>query len=50
MQAILNQMQFMYDSIDSGHVVISVFLKFKKAFNTVDSKIVLSKLDWYGMA
>ena len=48
-QALLNQMQFMYDSIDSGNFVISVFLDFKKAFNTVDHKFVLSKLDFYGI-
>ena len=38
-QASLNHMQFMYDSIDSGNLVISVFLDFKKAFDTVDHKI-----------
>ena len=38
-------MQFMYDSKDSGNFVISVFLDFKKAFDTVD----VSKLDFYGM-
>ena len=27
---ILNHMQFMYDNIDSGNFVISVFLDFKK--------------------
>ena len=38
-------MQFMYDSIDSGNVVISVFLDFK--FDAVDHKILLSKFDFY---
>ena len=42
-QALLNHMQFMYDSIDSGNFVIYVFLDFKKAFDTVDYKILLSK-------
>ena len=42
-------MQFMYDSIDSGNFVISVFLVFRKAFETVDHKILLSKLDFYGI-
>ena len=48
-QALLNHVQFMSDSIDSGNFVISVFLYFKKAFDTVDHKIVLSKLDFYGI-
>ena len=48
-KALLNHMQFMYDSIDSGNFVISVFLDFNKAFGTVDHKIVLSKLDFYGI-
>ena len=34
-QALLNHMQFMSDSIDSGNFVISAFLDFKKAFDTV---------------
>ena len=40
-------MQFMYGSIDSGNFVISVFLDFKKAFDTVDHKILLSQFDPY---
>ena len=36
----------MYESIDSGNLVIFGFLDFKKAFDTVDHKI-LSKLDFY---
>ena len=48
-QALLKHMQFMYNSIDSGKFVISVFLDFKKAFSTVDHKILLSKFDFYGI-
>ena len=48
-QALLNYMQFMYDSIDSGNFVIFVFIDFKKAFDTVDHTILLSKLDFYGI-
>ena len=48
-QALLNHMQFMYDSIHSGNFVISVFLDFKKAFDTVDHEMLLSKLDFYGI-
>ena len=49
MQALLNHMQFMYDSIDSDNFVIPVFFDCKKAFHTVDHKIVLSKLDFYSI-
>ena len=48
-RALLNHMQFMYDSVDSGNFVISVFLDFKKAFATVDHKILLSKFNFYGI-
>ena len=48
-QALLNHMQFMYDSIDSGNFVISVFLDFMKAFDAVGHKILSSKLDFYGI-
>ena len=48
-QALLNHMQFMYDSIDSDNFVISVFLDFKKAFDSVDHKFLLSKLAFYGI-
>ena len=39
----LYHMQFMYESIDSGNFLISAFLD-KKSFDTVDRKILLSKL------
>ena len=42
-------MQYMYDSIDSGNFVSSVSLDFKKAFDTVDHKILLSKFYFNGI-
>ena len=46
-RALLNHLQFMYNSIDLGNFVISVLLDFKRAFDTVDHEILLSKLDFY---
>ena len=42
-------MQFMYGSKDSGNFAICVILDFKKAFDTVEHKIWLSKFDFYGI-
>ena len=40
-------MQFMYDSIDSGNFVIFVLFDFKKSFDAVDEKKIISKFDFY---
>lgn len=48
-QAIANFTQYLYNSIDSGNVVFSVFLDFRKAFDSVDHEILLSKLHHYGI-
>ena len=48
-QAILNFTQFLYDSLDKGNNVISLFLDFKKAFDCVNHHILLSKLEFYGI-
>ena len=47
--ALLNHMQFIYDSIDSGNFVIwliFIFLDSKKAFDTVDQKNIIVKI-WF---
>ena len=36
-------------NIDNGKMNSAVFLDIRKAFNTVDHKILLDKLKWYGM-
>ena len=36
-------------SLDNGDIVIGVFIDLKKAFDTVDHKIVLKKLYYYGI-
>ena len=48
-QAILNHLQFLYDNLDAGNIVFSIFLDFRKAFDCVDHKILLSKLNSYGI-
>ena len=48
-QAILNQLQYLYENIDKGNVVISLFLDFRKAFDCVNHKILLAKLERYGV-
>ena len=48
-QAIINHLQYLYDNLDSGHIIFSIFLDFRKAFDCVDHKILLSKLNYYGI-
>ena len=48
-QAILNLMQYLYTNIDSNKIIFSMFLDFRKAFDSVDHKILLSKLNCYGI-
>ena len=48
-QAVLDQLEFVYKNIDSGNVVISFFIDFSKAFDCIDHDILLKKLDHYGI-
>ena len=47
-QAMLDNLQFIYNNLDSNHVVLSIFLDFSKAFDCIDHELLLSKLGKYG--
>ena len=47
--ALLDYMEFLYKNIDEKKHVISVFVDFSKAFDTVKHDILLSKLEMYGI-
>ena len=47
--AITDMTQYVYDSLDQGYTVISFFLDFSKAFDTVNHHILLQKLQVYGI-
>ena len=46
-QAILHFFQYLYKLIDSGNVIFSLFLDFRKAFDCANHEILLSKLNTY---
>ena len=48
-QAIITLVDKITKSLDSGDIVIGVFLDLKKAFDTVNHKILLKKLFAYGI-
>ena len=48
-QAIITLVNKITSSLDTGDLVIGVFLDLKKAFDTVDHKILLDKLHAYGI-
>lgn len=47
--AIMEQMQYIYENLDDGHMVVSLFLDFTKAFDSIDHRILLNKLPNYGI-
>ena len=47
--AVLDQLSYIYEQLDKNNYVFSLFLDVKKAFDSVDHKISLSKLKHYGI-
>ena len=47
-QAILDNLQFIYNNLDAGNTVLSIFLDFSKAFDSINHQILLSKLNKSG--
>ena len=47
--ALLSMTQQIKDNIDKGNLAVGVFVDFQKAFDTVNHKILLRKLDHYGI-
>ena len=47
--ALLNMVQQIKETIDKRDISIGVFIDFQKAFDTVNHKILLGKLEHYGI-
>ena len=47
--ALITPVDTISSALDQGDAVIGIFLDFSKTFDTVDHKILLYKLEWYGV-
>jgi hypothetical protein len=47
--AIINLLDEIIEAIDKGKSALGIFIDFSKAFDTVNHKILISKLDHYGI-
>ena len=47
--ALIEALNEIYKNLDEGKFVLGVFLDLKKAFDTIDHKILLKKLEHYGI-
>ena len=42
--AMVNQIEYLYDALDRREYAISIFIDYKKAFDSIDHNILLIKL------
>ena len=47
--AVLNHLKYVYENLDEGNTVISIFMDFSKAFDCIDHQLLLKKLRHYGI-
>ena len=45
----MDHLDFFYSNLDTGSIVVSFFLDFKKVFDCIDHSILLAKLDSFGI-
>ena len=48
-QAVLDNLNYIYENLDNDYTVISLYLDFSKAFDCIDHSILLHKLYQYGI-
>ena len=48
-QAVMDHLEFVYNNLDKGYTVVSIFMDFSKAFDCLDLDILLNKLESYGI-
>ena len=46
--AVMEQMKHIYENLDEGNIVITLFLDFSKAFDCIDHEFFLNKLNLCG--
>ena len=47
--ALTEVIDYIYKSLDEGNYVFGIYIDLKKAFDTVEHKILLYKLQYYGI-
>ena len=47
--AFIDTLYYIYENLESGHSVITVFLDFAKAFDSVNHELLLQKMSTYAM-